>query len=194
MSEVGASRRRKSLEGGSGPKQASALPVPRPVLDRIKSHDGSVQITGSAIPLRSVKMDEMDDRSLDMTSPPATISDKHNGPPSLTPGFEVPSFDASPSPSVPGDGEKATIGRPIGRKRIDRVRPASPSLMKEKLSRLRILVVEDDPINRMILKKRLGMDGHHVSLAVNGEEGVHVSAMCGSTLLCVAALAHTLFF
>ncbi|UZJ54933.1 hypothetical protein CBS101457_004253 [Exobasidium rhododendri] len=42
----------------------------------------------------------------------------------------------------------------------------------EKLSSLRILIVEDDPINRMILKKRLVMDGHTVLLAVNGEEGV----------------------
>lgn len=32
--------------------------------------------------------------------------------------------------------------------------------------------MEDDPINRMILKKRLVMDGHSVLLAVNGEEGV----------------------
>ena len=37
---------------------------------------------------------------------------------------------------------------------------------------LRVLVVEDDPINRMILKKRLGLDGHTTLLAVNGEEGV----------------------
>ena len=43
-----------------------------------------------------------------------------------------------------------------------------------KLPPLRVLVVEDDPINRMILKKRLCMDGHSVLEAVNGEEGVRV--------------------
>ena len=48
----------------------------------------------------------------------------------------------------------------------------SPGSRSEKISPLRVLVVEDDPINRMILKKRLGLDGHTVLLAVNGEEGV----------------------
>ncbi|GAC94692.1 sensor histidine kinase/response regulator [Pseudozyma hubeiensis SY62] len=42
----------------------------------------------------------------------------------------------------------------------------------EKIAPLRVLVVEDDPINRMILKKRLSIDGHTTLLAVNGEEGV----------------------
>lgn len=48
----------------------------------------------------------------------------------------------------------------------------APARSSEKLAPLRVLVVEDDPINRMILKKRLGLDGHTTLLAVNGEEGV----------------------
>lgn len=48
----------------------------------------------------------------------------------------------------------------------------SPGARGEKIASLRVLVVEDDPINRMILKKRLGLDGHTTLLAVNGEEGV----------------------
>ncbi|CBQ69596.1 related to phytochrome [Sporisorium reilianum SRZ2] len=48
----------------------------------------------------------------------------------------------------------------------------SPGARTEKIAPLRVLVVEDDPINRMILKKRLGLDGHTTLLAVNGEEGV----------------------
>ncbi|EST08162.1 GAF domain protein [Kalmanozyma brasiliensis GHG001] len=48
----------------------------------------------------------------------------------------------------------------------------TPGARSEKLAPLRVLVVEDDPINRMILKKRLGLDGHTTLLAVNGEEGV----------------------
>ncbi len=48
----------------------------------------------------------------------------------------------------------------------------TPGARSEKIAPLRVLVVEDDPINRMILKKRLGLDGHTTLLAVNGEEGV----------------------
>ena len=48
----------------------------------------------------------------------------------------------------------------------------APTKSSEKIAPLRVLVVEDDPINRMILKKRLGLDGHTTLLAVNGEEGV----------------------
>ncbi|KAJ9475771.1 Osmosensing histidine protein kinase SLN1 [Pseudozyma hubeiensis] len=48
----------------------------------------------------------------------------------------------------------------------------APGGRGEKIAPLRVLVVEDDPINRMILKKRLGLDGHTTLLAVNGEEGV----------------------
>ncbi|PWN36764.1 uncharacterized protein FA14DRAFT_140699 [Meira miltonrushii] len=47
----------------------------------------------------------------------------------------------------------------------------SPTIKSNKVSPLRVLVVEDDPVNRMILKKRLSMDGHSILLAVNGEEG-----------------------
>ena len=51
--------------------------------------------------------------------------------------------------------------------------PSTPTAAANtgKVSPLRVLVVEDDPVNRMILKKRLSMDGHSILLAVNGEEG-----------------------
>ncbi|SPC64574.1 related to phytochrome [Ustilago sp. UG-2017b] len=48
----------------------------------------------------------------------------------------------------------------------------TPNHRAEMIAPLRVLVVEDDPINRMILKKRLGLDGHTTLFAVNGEEGV----------------------
>lgn len=51
------------------------------------------------------------------------------------------------------------------------VSPPIPAVNPGKVSPLRVLVVEDDPVNRMILKKRLSMDGHSILLAVNGEEG-----------------------
>jgi PleD family two-component response regulator len=37
---------------------------------------------------------------------------------------------------------------------------------------LNVLVAEDDPVNRAILKKRLEMDGHQVILTQNGSEVV----------------------
>lgn len=38
--------------------------------------------------------------------------------------------------------------------------------------RLHVLVAEDDPVNRAILKKRLEMDGHEVTLTKDGSEAV----------------------
>lgn len=55
---------------------------------------------------------------------------------------------------------------------LRRSQNSSHSMVREKAAPLRVLVVEDDPINRMILKKRLGMDGHTVLQTMNGEEGV----------------------
>ncbi|TBU22864.1 hypothetical protein BD311DRAFT_675110 [Dichomitus squalens] len=42
------------------------------------------------------------------------------------------------------------------------------------LPKLRILVVEDNDINRMILAKRLSLDGHTVVNTTNGQEGLEV--------------------
>lgn len=39
----------------------------------------------------------------------------------------------------------------------------------------RILVVDDDAVNRDILKTRLEAAGYEVSEAVNGEEGIHLA-------------------
>ncbi|PWN53617.1 hypothetical protein IE53DRAFT_137357 [Violaceomyces palustris] len=70
--------------------------------------------------------------------------------------------------------EKPKIASSVAARRRAQIgRMARPSVATNKcLPPMRVLVVEDDPINGMILKKRLGMDGHNVSLAVNGEEGV----------------------
>lgn len=39
---------------------------------------------------------------------------------------------------------------------------------------MRIMVVEDDPINRLILKKKLTLSGHVVSLTVHGQEAIEL--------------------
>ncbi|KAI8456842.1 hypothetical protein BY996DRAFT_4579091 [Phakopsora pachyrhizi] len=51
--------------------------------------------------------------------------------------------------------------------RANRVRALSKDPM-------RVMVVEDDPINRVILKKKLTQNGHSVSLTVHGQEAVEL--------------------
>ncbi|MBW0490223.1 hypothetical protein O181_029938 [Austropuccinia psidii MF-1] len=51
--------------------------------------------------------------------------------------------------------------------RSNRVRTISKEPMK-------VMVVEDDPINRVILKKKLTQSGHSVSLTVHGQEAVEL--------------------
>jgi PleD family two-component response regulator len=54
------------------------------------------------------------------------------------------------------------------------LKPALPLKPKH----LRVLVAEDDPVNRAILKKRLEMDGHDVILTNNGSEVVEIFGQC----------------
>ncbi|EIN12484.1 hypothetical protein PUNSTDRAFT_118301 [Punctularia strigosozonata HHB-11173 SS5] len=56
---------------------------------------------------------------------------------------------------------------------ISRSSPSPPKKPSERNERpLRILVVEDDEINRVILSKRLTLSGHTVENTCNGQEGV----------------------
>ncbi|KAJ7070009.1 hypothetical protein C8F01DRAFT_1114955 [Mycena amicta] len=51
----------------------------------------------------------------------------------------------------------------------------APSQKQKQLdsdSKLRVLIVEDDDVNRMILAKRLRLDGHDVVTTTNGQEGL----------------------
>ncbi|KAK4047468.1 hypothetical protein OIV83_005380 [Microbotryomycetes sp. JL201] len=59
----------------------------------------------------------------------------------------------------------------------DEERPRSPHSDEEQswsLRPMRVLVVEDDRINRMILQQRLRIDGHKVTLAEHGREAVRI--------------------
>ncbi|KAK0541087.1 hypothetical protein OC842_000176 [Tilletia horrida] len=84
---------------------------------------------------------------------------------------------ASSPPAEPrrvgsGSGPSSAAAALQQKTRLSRGKIASPSSAKPPVPSLRALVVEDDPINAAILKKRLLLDGHTVSVAVNGEEGV----------------------
>jgi light-regulated signal transduction histidine kinase (bacteriophytochrome)/CheY-like chemotaxis protein len=99
--------------------------------------------------------------------------------------LNTPASDQSPGATSGGSGSSGgntlsprNPGSSAAERRRAHAKLLKPSLAsaapssKEKLQPLRVLVVEDDPVNRMILKKRLSMDGHTIELAVNGEDGV----------------------
>ena len=68
---------------------------------------------------------------------------------------------------VPAAGQSASSPVPSNPAK-DSLRPA----VSFKPRSLNVLVAEDDPVNRAILKKRLEMDGHQVILTQNGSEVV----------------------
>ncbi|KAK7464699.1 hypothetical protein VKT23_005906 [Stygiomarasmius scandens] len=90
---------------------------------------GTIDVPGSNIPLRAVKVNEYD------TNAPAVPS---------RPGFNL-------SPPIP--------------------RSRKTSQTDPDAEKLRVLIVEDNDINRAILAKRLRMDGHTVVNTTNGQEG-----------------------
>lgn len=151
---------------GSEAGKVQAVKTRPPPMRRASA--GRHNVEGSAIPLRSVKVDP---HSLDSAIRHTTGVGGSPKPAGLSPPISATTTNDSGrsapapivSPKVSGDRAR--------RKAQSKSQPSS-LVTSQKVSPLRILVVEDDPINRMILKKRLVMDGHSVLLAVNGEEGV----------------------
>ncbi len=104
-------------------------------------------------------------------SPRTPAKDNLKTPPAEPRSPDSEDLQNSPQPS----GERRASSSSNAAKRrmaVMRGLHKTPGPRSEKIAPLRVLVVEDDPINRMILKKRLGLDGHTTLLAVNGEEGV----------------------
>ena len=210
-----------SKEASATGSSSARAPASRQ-LNSAKVNDGTMQVPGSAVPLRGVKVDghQMDtfahaERAHLPSGPPLMIPESESSSPATSkaePSSMLYKFDSGqhnsrtkapdfvrmpshndalqPEPSssagTGSTGSNSNTPLPSGRGSSHSSRArlrlaesrAKASIAKtasfgvEKLSPLRVLVVEDDPINRMILKKRLGMDGHKVLLAVNGEEGV----------------------
>ncbi|MFN7525481.1 MAG: response regulator, partial [Aphanizomenon sp.] len=49
----------------------------------------------------------------------------------------------------------------------------------------KILVIDDDPILRMVLKKTLKTQGYDVTIAANGEEGIiEAKKLCPALIIC----------
>ncbi|MCO5590079.1 hypothetical protein L7F22_044048 [Adiantum nelumboides] len=187
---------------------------------RSSSNDGTMPVTDSAVPLRSVKVDqhELDgvkggeQRKVSSKQGTKQVPSSNRPEPSSAPSMadkfaqgkggereEPPSSVPMPDPKMSavetpeplptstsaesgssnaqhsGETIKSVSDRRKARAKLVSTRnvtsTATPVEKPSKVSPLRILVVEDDPVNRMILKKRLSMDGHSILLAVNGEEG-----------------------
>lgn len=104
---------------------------------------GSFSVSGSSIPVRPVKMDEYQMDS-HTNSNPAT---------------------SAPSSSLP-DGTSIVLTMPE-----DKRKPVDNEATTEE-HKLRVLIVEDNEINRTILCKRLRNNGHIVINTTNGQEGL----------------------
>ncbi|KAJ7718110.1 hypothetical protein DFH07DRAFT_860520 [Mycena maculata] len=103
---------------------------------------GVFGVSDSSVPLRPVKVDGF---SVDPLATPSGVErENYTFPPLLEKSPDVP-----PSPS------------------------ATPqTLFSDDLSKLRVLIVEDNDINRTVLAKRLRLDGHTVVTTTNGQEGL----------------------
>jgi PAS domain S-box-containing protein len=75
--------------------------------------------------------------------------------------------------SASGEGSTFTLRLPMLRAEAVRPEPAADPVHEPMLDRpLSVLVVEDNPTNRMVLEEMLLMLGHTADLAVDGAEGV----------------------
>ncbi|OAV93269.1 hypothetical protein PTTG_00885 [Puccinia triticina 1-1 BBBD Race 1] len=116
------------------------------------------------------------------TSPPKPPKEKKKS----SPKTERPSINTLTDPGESGS-TTLTPARVNHLLPNDRTRPVSPGPVQhvsdyQKPSRnqappklpMKVMVVEDDPINRLILKKKLTLSGHSVSLTVHGQEAIEL--------------------
>lgn len=167
---------------GSGSSQIAAAPRPAPesppppttvgLNKPAPESPGSVEIEGSQFPIRPVKVQ---DNELDAS----TASQRVKAGP--TPASQqAPASQAAPptppeTPSEQGiDAEQSSTKPAFGTtwKPIPTEKPPSAPPKSADSPKLNVLVVEDDPINRAILQRKLVKDGHNVQVGVHGHDGV----------------------
>ncbi|KAI9064701.1 hypothetical protein FKP32DRAFT_1611120 [Trametes sanguinea] len=132
------------------------------------------EIQGLVEALSSSHMDE-NDSPLDGQ----VVRRTQSRPPSFTPGqFEI---HGSATPLKPVKVNEFDLDHPASatsivkqHKNATKRSPSSRSQSQPPYPKLRILIVEDNDINRMILAKRLSLDGHTVVNTTNGQEGIEV--------------------
>ncbi|KZT60695.1 hypothetical protein CALCODRAFT_480578 [Calocera cornea HHB12733] len=169
---VGSNRSKRSMSNEQLPSLSpSALRTP--ATER-SGQPGYFDIEGSRYPVRSVKMDEFDlDKSI---REPKTVELPAS--PVLGASGQRRAVDESHSRTVeqPRSPVVAQQAPAVARSAAATSAAAMRTRKKESPTagavKLRILIVEDDPINRMILHKRLVTDGHTVINTTNGQEAV----------------------
>ncbi|KAJ3903582.1 hypothetical protein F5879DRAFT_143125 [Lentinula edodes] len=112
-----------------------------------KTTTGLFPVADSQYPVRPIKVPEID------TQTPLTHQTSQPSPKSSNPAIQPPLNSTSET-------------KPIEYKSLPLLTSKA-----EKLS-LRVLIVEDNDINRLLLAKRLRMDGHVVVNTTNGQEGL----------------------
>ncbi len=73
-----------------------------------------------------------------------------------------------------GEGSKFFVELPVTLADPD-TEAKQPDVVAEALGRLNVLLVEDNEINRVVAREMLELDGHWVTEAVDGQQGVHLA-------------------
>ncbi len=73
-----------------------------------------------------------------------------------------------------GEGSKFFVELPVTLADPD-TETNQPDVVAEALGRLNVLLVEDNEINRVVAREMLELDGHWVTEAVDGQQGVHLA-------------------
>jgi len=110
---------------------------------------GVFGVSDSSMPVRPIKVDGF---GVDMPATPSSVVEGDRFP--FTPAIEA-------SPDL-GDLPPPTPS----------LSASPPGPFSEDPSKLRVLIVEDNDINRTVLAKRLRLDGHTVVTTTNGQEGL----------------------
>ena len=159
----------RDLASSTGPAR-SASPT--------EQRAGSVSVQDATTPLRAVRMDGGSTQA-PVTPSLSTLSASEQGPPGAYPFLTPPQ---SPAPQAEPTGLGLTAIPPASAPTWAPIASTSSSATarQRQLSMdsnasggsgasLRVLVVEDDPINRAIIQRRLSKDGHKITNAEHGE-------------------------
>ena len=175
--QINDDRSYESFQSALSTQSSGSWHIPR------EKRSGEYHVEGQRMPVRPVRMDHDNDVS-SRKSEKVPFSDffsdmKLSPEKGVNTKISSPSFDSSPAIS---DGKLSNNKNSMSSnsKRVSVITISQNDCFNDKnlevpnqvVQKLRILVAEDDPINRRILKKRLEMDGHKVSFANDGQEAV----------------------
>ncbi|KAI0683048.1 hypothetical protein C8Q76DRAFT_804212 [Earliella scabrosa] len=165
--------------------EMSASPSARLSISGNSSRSSLVRSLRSVAPRAASRNSEIDIIVEAIASPHMPVDDKTRTIESRPDSGGKVDIPGSAHPLKPVKVDEFDLDRPVSSRRPSRAKisPVKMSPMKRSsslgqsypdLPKLRILIVEDNDINRMILAKRLSLDGHIVVNTTNGQEGLEV--------------------